>query len=1172
MNADRISFRDALARAAVPLAALAAMAALASREVDPVGAAETAYLAVLATAGLLAVAFLAPAPAWEAGVGATLATTIVWALPPGPGRGAAVVLLLVAALAVAAGRRFPHPRPLSRERERGEQQENVFALLPSPARGRGAGGEGFLLPLSFGLQVLLRGSELLFQPQVNLRTLVALLGLPVAGAAATAVLARRYGPAALAAAGAALLLAPGWNVAATAGLVALAAGDLIARWRGAILATAVLAGAFLLRPGVPDLSMAAGLLALAVLYLGRKILAVTAVAIAALLLTTALLASYPWLRSEPLQEALGLFVHIPTPGTSLLPPATAVVVDAAHPSWRVAVTGKSVDTVVLDSSLSNGAGLPNGTPVATVHLRGGDGRIYGWVVRAGQDTGEWAARRPDVAAASVLKSPPPWLSWVAGGFFGQRYRSLWNVDSPGSFTELSIERNPALPPQVSLALHAVEIRKPFAARLLPAGDPFRGTLAVLPLVLAALWAIARWSVRRGAEPLSRAGSAGELAALAVLVLCILARPGLGLAWSAEVLAAGLVLVLGFRAVRQVRALRPLLGDRLPRRPSLVFFLLPLTVYVAILPWSTVHRQPDGDEPFYLLITHSLAYDFDAELTNNYAHGDWRHFMERPIEPQAGDPVGPHGELYSRHNELLPLALVPAYRVGGRIGALGMMAAFTALLAWLMLRLGRHYVPDRPGEVLSAWALAVLAPPLLLYSYQVWVEVPAALLMLFALDRILDLDGQRQWTVRQWLGIGLSILLLPLLKMRFVLISGPLLALAWWYSGRPRRPVFLLTAALALLGVGMLAYNQAVYGNPLKIHTWEEVDPHRHDLLSYWKGGLGLLWDSAFGLFGCAPIWLIVLPAVLLLLARRHRLLIHLAVLTLPYLLVVVPRIEWYGGWSPPFRYALIGLPFLSLALAPLLERRDGPGARALLAGLGTLTLALALLWLVMPGWTYNFADGRTYLLDALGQRLGLDVARFFPSSIRPRPATWLWPPLTILFTTVLWWFPFRRGGQGVRVAGLAGVAAVLLLAAAVPPAAARLPTTVAEIEDPQVAKSGGHLYPDRWIIERARHRGGWVLRVGERVKVPVKAGGRRVCLVLRGELVQNQLVPFRLDIQAGDRLLAVWAPGRDRAWDAVTLGPFDWPAGKPLVLSAFGPHPPGEPNGIVLDRVDFAWE
>ena len=27
--------------------------------------------------------------------------------------------------------------------------------------------------------------------------------------------------------------------------------------------------------------------------------------------------------------------------------------------------------------------------------------------------------------------------------------------------------------------------------------------------------------------------------------------------------------------------------------------------------------------------------------------------------------------------------------------------------------------------------------------------------------------------------------------------------------------------------------------------------------------------------------------------------------------------------------------------------------------LGALTLALALVWVVVPGWTYNFADGRT---------------------------------------------------------------------------------------------------------------------------------------------------------------------------------------------------------------------
>jgi hypothetical protein len=707
---------------------------------------------------------------------------------------------------------------------------------------------------------------------------------------------------------------------------------------------------------------------------------------------------------------------------------------------------------------------------------------------------------------------------------------------------------------------------------LPADDPFRGTLVVLPLVLAALREIHRWGARLGGRTLGARTTAGELGALTALVLAVLARPHLSIAGMDEVLAAGLLLVLGCRVARQTLALRPLLGgDRLPRRPSILFFLLPFVVYIALLPWSARHRQPDGDEPFYLLITHSLAYDLDADLTNNYAQGDWRHFMDRPIEPQPGDPVGANGERYSRHNELLPMVLAPAYRLAGKTGALAMMALLTAALAWMTPRLARHYVPELPGETLAAWALVAFAPPLLLYSYQVWVEVPAALLAAVAIDRIFSIDGGRRWGAKEWLGLGLPVLLLPLLKIRLILISGPLLVLGWWHAGRPRRPLLILAGLLAGLAGGMLLYNQILYSNPLKIHTWQEVDPASYGLASYLKGMSGLFFDAAFGLFGCAPLWLILLPALLLLAARRSRLLAHMAVLSLPYLLVVVPRIEWYGGWSPPFRYALIAMPLLGVALVPLLAGiGNRPGARALLGGLAALTLALTLVWVAVPGWTYNFADGRTYALDALSGRLGLDAARFFPSSIHPRAATWAWPLLSIPLVSLLWWLP-GRSRRPTGAATLAGVALVLAAAALLPAAAARVPSRIIELEDPQVRKSGGHLYPDRWVIERARYRGGWVLRVGERLEAPVVPGGKRLKLRLITELIRNQPVPFTLDVKEGDRLLASWTPGRERVWEAVDVGPVDWKAGEPLVLAARGPAPSGALNGVILDKVELEW-
>lgn len=710
---------------------------------------------------------------------------------------------------------------------------------------------------------------------------------------------------------------------------------------------------------------------------------------------------------------------------------------------------------------------------------------------------------------------------------------------------------------------------------LAADDPFRGTLVLLPLILGGLREIHRWGARLGGGRLSREGTAAELGALAFLVLLVLGRSHLGLGHE-KVLAAGFLLVLGCRVARQTVALRPILGEKLPGRPSVLFFLLPFVVYLAILPWSARHRQPDGDEPFYLLVTHSLAYDFDADLTNNYAARDWRSFMERPIEPQPGDPVGPEGEQYSRHNEMLPLALVPAYRLGGRMGALATMAALTGLLAWMTLRLARRYFPEHPGEALAAWALAAFTPPLLLYSYQVWVEVPAALLAAAALDRILSLEGRRAWGTKEWLSLGLPVLLLPLVKIRFILIAGPLLALGWWHSGRPRKQLVLLAGMLGAVAGGILLYNKLLYRNPLKIHTWREVDPYQYGLLSYLKGGLGLFWDAAFGLFGCAPLWLLLLPAVVLLAARRSRLLLHLAALSLPYLVVVAPRVEWYGGWSPPFRYALIALPLLAVALVPLFAqlsaRRERPGAWALIAGLGALTLVLTLVWVTVPGWTYNFADGRTYALDALSGRLGLDVTRFFPSSIRLRTATWAWPLLSIPLVTLLWWLPGRSRKAVFGTAALGGIALVLGLAALVPAAASRIPTEVVELEDPQVWKSGGHVHPDRWVLERTRYRGGWVLRVGEQLKVPVVPGGRRVRLELEAEFIRNQPVPYTLDLKAGDRRIASWTPARQRVWETVEVGPVDWRAGEPLVFVAHGPAPPGALNGAILDRVRMEWE
>src|SRR6185503_6544839 len=82
----------------------------------------------------------------------------------------------------------------------------------------------------------------------------------------------------------------------------------------------------------------------------------------------------------------------------------------------------------------------------------------------------------------------------------------------------------------------------------------------------------------------------------------------------------------------------------------------------------------------------------------------------------------------------------------------------------------------------------------------------------------------------------------------------------------------------------------------------------------------------------------------------------------------------------------------------------------LVAALGATTAALTLLWLAVPGWTYNLADGSSWLLADLGRELRLNLARLFPSAIRLRAASWWWPLVTLVLATALWrwpWRPFR---------------------------------------------------------------------------------------------------------------------------------------------------------------------
>ena len=704
-------------------------------------------------------------------------------------------------------------------------------------------------------------------------------------------------------------------------------------------------------------------------------------------------------------------------------------------------------------------------------------------------------------------------------------------------------------------------------------DPLRGTLAVLPLAVAGLVWIGCWGYAHGGRRPPFPVTATEGVLVVVLVLLVWGRHHLGLVPGGSnadgVIAAGFALLLAHRIAWLLLALRPSLGATVPARPPWPFFALPLIVYVSILPWSSFHHSPAGDEPHNLLLTHSLAYDLDSDLRNNYDQGDSLRFVDRRLSPQAGDPVGKDGQLYSRHNILLPLFLVPAYRVLGTPAVLTLMATLTAAICWLTLSLSHWYERDRPGEALLAYSILAFTAPLLLFSYQVWVEVPAALLTVLGLVHIHKLGEGEVTRGRVWLGLILPLMLLPLLKLRFLLIAGPLAFLAVWRGDRSLRRVLVpVLGGVAVLGLGILVFNQNVFQNPLKYHELSGLPSLTGTLESYFEGFTGLGFDCAFGLFSSGPLWMLLLPATLLVISKRSRLFTDFVVVFSLYLLLLSPRVEWFGGWSPPFRYGVVMLPFLALWLIPLLSNRRRLIARALLTGLGALTLALTILWLVEPGWTYNVAHGRSHLLDLLAIRLDADVARFFPSSTRPRAATWLWPFLAFMTVSLLWWRPKRAG----RHAAALGVAMVLLCLSFLPWSARHRATRVVEFEDPWVHKSSGQVYPELWVVDRPRFRGGWILPEGGTVTMPLVPGGERLTLRvdLRSHSPSAPSGLLELGNSSGEVLAEQLVTGSGQ-WQTAVFEDLQWPAGGRVALTLRGQGDRGRAVAI-LDRGLLEWE
>ncbi len=271
----------------------------------------------------------------------------------------------------------------------------------------------------------------------------------------------------------------------------------------------------------------------------------------------------------------------------------------------------------------------------------------------------------------------------------------------------------------------------------------------------------------------------------------------------------------------------------PRR-TLLLFLAALVIYNAGSVIMTSRGVSfSGDEPHYLLITHSLLEDGDFDLANNYAAQDYSRFMPPGVTVRAhAMPGRTPGSQYSFHSPGISFLMLPFYALGMGLGKSALlflirfgMSLFGALLGVQMYLFARQEW-GKEYLALGIWFLFSFTSPIFFYSIHVYSEIVIALFSL-TVFRLLRFSARLSRPRLVLCGFLLfSFIWFHALKYLFVL--GPLFLYALWVLIKKHRLrwdlIYFLGPAAAVL-IPYFFFQDSLYGslNPTALSIQGAMD-------------------------------------------------------------------------------------------------------------------------------------------------------------------------------------------------------------------------------------------------------------------------------------------------------------------------------------------------------------
>ena len=429
----------------------------------------------------------------------------------------------------------------------------------------------------------------------------------------------------------------------------------------------------------------------------------------------------------------------------------------------------------------------------------------------------------------------------------------------------------------------------------------------------------------------------------------------------------------------------------------------------------------GDEPHYLAITHSLAFDLDFDLSNNYGANE-PLIAAGNLAPENHVRAGTGGVVRPIHDVGMPMLAAPLirvlrpaadwisrtlpepamqrmkltptvlYRHGISMLMIAVAVGLSGLLFDTFVRLGAS-----PRAAVGAVLIVSLSPPLLIHSVVYFTELLTAFSCLWVFTRLsfpwLPLNSTPHAAFRLkaeatkvigatggiW-GWGMTGAVVGLLMLIHARNAGLVLAFtilggrAAWRTGRRAAAAFALGLAALLAVRTVITY-----------HFWGTLVTTPHAAIGELApAGMGreaatrlagMLVDQEFGLLLYAPVYLLALFGLAVIPDRTTaRRVMFVSACYLILIVLPVTNVQgWTGGWSPAARFLTPIAPLLALPL----PWTFGHTPRLVLALALALQLAIDGYMWQNPKDLWNDGDGTA----AVCERSRLAICRYLPSFV-----------------------------------------------------------------------------------------------------------------------------------------------------------------------------------------------